>query len=74
MDDNKKVFINKIIGKLLLLLIWVALIILNIKCLENMRMIHFYKWLELTIITFAIMLLVVDPLVYWVLAMRMISS
>eukprot|EP00347_Sterkiella_histriomuscorum_P015207 403357907 len=79
LDDMKlhigqTIFVNKILGKILLLVIWTALVVANIFCLKNMNEESFLQWLVLSILTYLIFQLVVDPILYWILACCMLQN
>lgn len=70
----KKLYINKLIGKGLCLALWICLIIIHVICLYNLRVHQFYNWLILSILTFAIIIVVVDPIIYFILACLVLSD
>lgn len=71
LNEGRAFFVNKLIGKFLLLLVWIGLVVANIYCLKYMDKEKFIEWIILSVGTFLIILLLVDPLIYWFLAMIM---
>lgn len=74
MDETRRFFVNKIIGKVILLFIWTGLVVGNLFCLMNMTRDEFINWVILSLSAFAFLMLVVDSLVYWVLAVAMLDK
>ena len=60
------------VGKIILYLVWVALILGNFYCIKNMSELNFTNWCILSVSAFGILQLVVDPLLYFILAVVMI--
>jgi hypothetical protein len=74
MPDEKRYFINKMIGKVILLLIWVALATGNMLCIQKMIADDFYNWLILSLLTFFGIIFVIDPILYLILVCKMIKT
>ena len=62
------------IGKLILILTWAALAAGNMLCLERMKKTEFEQWIALSLITFFIIIFIIDPILYWFLCLSMISN
>ncbi|CDW88880.1 UNKNOWN [Stylonychia lemnae] len=72
--EKSPLFINKIIGKAMLILCWTLLIIGNIFSLKYMSQERFIEWLILSLVAFVFIQLVLDPLLYWILASIMVEK
>ncbi len=68
MPKDKKCFVNKMIGKLILLTTWIILAAANMICIERMKRAEFIDWIILSIITFFVIIFIIDPILYWILA------
>ncbi|CDW89366.1 UNKNOWN [Stylonychia lemnae] len=73
-DQNKKLFINKIIGKWILFIIWGGLGIANLFCIQKMTKQHFLEWISFSLVTFFLMIFVIDSILYFLLSQLMIKS
>lgn len=74
MEQDKTIFINKIIAKVILLMIWVALATGNMLCIQKMYATDFYNWLILSLVTFFGIIFLIDPLLYLILVFQMIKN
>jgi len=74
MDETRRFFVNKIIGKVILFFIWSGLVVGNLFCLMNMTKTDFINWVILSLIAFASILMIIDPFIYWILAVIMFSK
>ena len=71
--SGKKFYLNKVYGKTLLLIIWVLLILGNLICLVKMRYQAFRDWCILSVSGFFAIVLIIDPILYLILACVMIK-
>jgi hypothetical protein len=71
--SEKKFYLNKVYGKTLLLIIWVLLILGNLICLVKMRYQAFRDWCILSVSGFFAIVLIIDPILYLILACVMIK-
>ena len=74
MPSEKKWFINKMIGKTMLIITWAALAAVNMLCIQRMQRTEFEQWIALSLITFFIVIFIIDPILYWLLCLSMISN
>ena len=65
---------SKIFGKSILVGLWCALVLANLICLVKMRESDFRDWAILSVSEFFIIMIVVDPILYLILASIMIKK
>jgi len=67
-------YVNKLIGKSLLVLVWAGLLVANMLCLTRMYDTSFSQWAILSVAAFCVMVLVIDSLLYLILACLMLKT
>ncbi len=65
---------TKIFGKSILVGLWCALVLGNLICLVKMREVDFRDWAILSVLEFLSIMIVIDPLLYLILAAIMIKK
>lgn len=71
-SDDKQLYINKIIGKALIGVIWSTLIISHFIGLRLIKPSLLHYWAILSVVTYLVMLFVIDPILYVILSITMI--
>ncbi len=74
MAEGKKYFVNKLIAKIFLWLIWSGLAAGNMICIKSMYDTDFYNWIILSLSTFFGIIWIIDPVLYAILACIMIKN
>mmetsp|Transcript_9600 Transcript_9600/g.9258 ORF Transcript_9600/g.9258 Transcript_9600/m.9258 type:complete len:132 (+) Transcript_9600:805-1200(+) len=66
---KSKCYCGKKLGKILLCILWALLILIHVILIrKGLREIQFLQWITLSLTTFLVQLLLIDPLIYLILA------
>lgn len=73
-NDFKRLFISKKFGKSLIFVLWLGLMAANLMCISRMATIQFKEWVLFSCVAFFGIVLIIDPLIYFILACLMIRE
>ena len=74
MTPDKKWYLRRIIGKVVVCILWIVMIVINLVCINGMRLNEFKAWIMLSVLTYFVIIFVVDSLLYLLLVCLLVRE